>query len=474
MAKAVEHIIPPHNTQLEQILLGTLLSDNRGFDYVSGFLRPEHFFTQAHQEIFALASMIHSSGQVVDAVTLHHRFEANDELEHVGGAQYLAHLASGAMPVHVARDYAANVFALAARRQCVQIGQELVRDAVDLSMDDRVSGFVAERIELLNDFMATTMGDQKTQFAIGEVAEHVVDKIQHPDPDARVSAPTCLTDVDRLTGGLFPGEFYLLGGRPGMGKSAVAVSISLNSAMKGYGQAFFSLEMTTDRLTHRALTQLAYDRLQPIEYEKIARGDLEPNEVQRLTEAGEQLKDLPFYIDQKTGLTVTEIEAKARHLQRKLEREGQTLDVVWIDHLQLIKPSSHYAGNRYGEITEISGRLMEMSKKLNVAVVALSQLSRNLENRTDKRPILADLRDSGSLEQDADAIFFVYRHAYYLDREGERENMDSEADRMAEITKHQHSLELNIAKNRSGATKTVKLYCDIGANHVGDAAYGHH
>src|SRR5262249_23296863 len=257
-------------------------------------------------------------------------------------------------------------------------------------------------------------------------------------------------------------------GRPGMGKTGLAVSSALQSARAGNHVLFFSLEMTATSLADRVLSDLCFDRNERIPYFDISNGHITNEQAERVIDVSRTLGMLPLKMEQQAWLTVSQITARARKYKQALERDGKTLELVIVDHMHIIKPSERYSGNRVGELTEISGGLKTLAKELNAPVVALAQLSRQVENRDDKRPTLSDLRDSGSIEQDADLIVFLYREAYYLERtvcSGAEEEK-----RLARLREVRHLLEANIAKQRSGPTGLVSLFFDIASNAVRDMA----
>jgi len=254
-----------------------------------------------------------------------------------------------------------------------------------------------------------------------------------------------------------------------MGKTAVGVSIAKAVAQAGIPSLFFSLEMGAPSLAFRVLADLCFEHHNPLEYFKIAKGELSTEQAQRVVDAQRQLRSLPLDIDQQDGLTISQIAARARKRNLQLARKGQRLGAIFVDHLHLVRPSSRYSGNRVGEITEISGSLKSLAKELDVAVIALAQLNRTVETRDVKRPTLADLRDSGSIEQDADTIVFLFRESYYL-RDPISNNQAEEDKRIGRLMQVEHDLEANIAKQRSGPVGTVRLFCNIGANAIRNAA----
>ena len=277
---------------------------------------------------------------------------------------------------------------------------------------------------------------------------------------------TGLRTLDNATDGLQREDLFLLAGRPGMGKSALMGSSALKTAAGGYNCLIFSLEMGSISLAQRAISDLLYDSGDPIPYWKIARGELDQFQAEKVVEASRDLRKLPLQIELLPSLTISQIASRARKHARALEREGKTLDVVYVDHLHITKPSDRYRGNRTAEITEISSGLKTLAKEMNVAVVALAQLSRAVEGRDDKRPTMADLRDSGSLEQDADLAVFLYREEYYL--QWPSSDPGAEDRRIARLAEVRNKLELIIAKHRNGPTCNLKIFFDCANNAARD------
>jgi replicative DNA helicase len=275
--------------------------------------------------------------------------------------------------------------------------------------------------------------------------------------------------LDERTGGLRPSQLVIAAGRPGMGKSALATTVARLMAEAGHPVLFITLEMGAGEIASRAIADACFsarDR-NPMAYTDFETGKISSYQGERAIEAGRHLKTLPIKFVQQGGLSMGQIAAKARKHKVELERKGQKLDAVIIDHIGLVKASNRYAGNRVHEITEISGALKVLAKDLDVAVIALAQLNRAVENRDDKRPQLSDLRDSGSIEQDADTVIFVYREAYYLDRANAKPQED--AGYLDHCIDVENRLEVIIAKQRNGPTGTVNLFCNIACNAVRNA-----
>jgi replicative DNA helicase len=277
---------------------------------------------------------------------------------------------------------------------------------------------------------------------------------------------TGLKTLDDRVDGLHRGEFVLFAGRPGMGKSGVMQSCALKTAAAGFNSLIFSLEMGSASLGSRAISDMLHDTGDPVPYWKIKRGELADDQAQTVVDLARDIGNLPLVIDPHPSLTFSQIATRARKHARGLERQGKTLDVVYVDHIHIIKPDDRYRGNRTAEITEISGALKALAKELNVALVGLAQLSRAVESRDDKRPTMADLRDSGSLEQDADLIVFLYREEYYLQRP--YSDPSSEDRRIARLAEVRNKLELFIVKQRNGPTGNLQIFFDCASNAARD------
>jgi replicative DNA helicase len=290
------------------------------------------------------------------------------------------------------------------------------------------------------------------------------------DGEDRTYPTTGLDDLDKRVGGWPLGQLTVLAGRPGAGKSAVATSAMLRTAKAGNSALFFSLEMVKEQLGARMLTDLAYDHMLPIVYEDVLNRCVEPRARRRLDAAAEALAKLPVHIEEQRGLTMADVAARSRKIAAALLREGKQLRVIFIDHMMLMRSSDRYAGNRVREVGEISEGLTELAQELDVAVVALCQLNRQVETRDNKRPTLSDLRDSGEVEQNASLVIFLYRSAYYLEQT-RYDEPDLEKKRQEMLEKTRNKLEFIIAKNRNVRTGVVEAFVDIGANAIRNASF---
>ncbi len=283
-----------------------------------------------------------------------------------------------------------------------------------------------------------------------------------------------LSDLNRVTGGIHAGEVVLVGARPSMGKTAFAGSVARKVAKAGIGTGFISLEMGAVSLANRAITDVAYDWGVKVAYSDFRRGKVSESDIAALRSATQEIESLPLWIEEQSGLSMADIRVKSERMMEAAEKRGAPLKVLMIDYLGLIKPADRYSGNKVSEVTQISGDLKQFAREYDIGLVVLSQLSRQVESREDKRPQLSDLRDSGALEQDADTIMFLFREAYYLDRE-KASSADGEADRIERLVAVQNKLEAIIAKQRNGAVCTVDLSIDVACSAVrnGEKTYGY-
>jgi replicative DNA helicase len=459
---------PPHNIEAEQGLLGAILINNEAFAGVTRLIEPMHFFEPIHQKLYCVAGDLIRAGKLATPVTLKNYLPADLDIAGMSLDRYLARLCAEATTVINAPDYAKTVRDLADRRALMAIGEELQSVAAELPVDFSPDLLAQQMIERIDEIVIANTEMHVTRVSIGDAAAQAVDQMSAVmgRGGAIGGITTGLKTLDNRTDGLHRGEFVLLAGRPGMGKSGLMESCARKTSTAGYNCLIFSLEMGSVSLGSRAISDLLYDSDDPMSYWKIVRGELADNQAGTVVDAARDLRGLPLVIDPQPSLTVSQIAARARKHARALDRQGKTLDVVYVDHVHIIRPNDRYRGNRTAEITEISGALKALAKELNVALVGLAQLNRAVEGRDDKRPTMADLRDSGSLEQDADLIVFLYREEYYLQRRCS--NSSSEDKRIARLAEVRNKLELNIAKQRNGPTGSFEIFFDAASNAARD------
>jgi replicative DNA helicase len=455
---------PPSNLEAEMALLGAILANNDAADRVSNFLGPEHFSEAVHARIFEAATTLIRMGKLASPVTLKNHFENDATLKEIGGPAYLARLAASATTIINAEEYGRTVYELAQRRKLIAIGTDVVNEAFEPDIET-TSKELIEKAESALYGMAETDKYGKGFQAFGRAMAEAIDMASAAyQRDGGLSGISCgLTDMDEKMGGLQRSDLIILAGRPAMGKTALATNIAYyvarsykaeyqpdgtNKVTDGGVVAFFSLEMSSEQLATRIISEQT-----GISSELIRRGKINDEDFQKLVDVSRELQSLPLYIDATGGLTIAQLASRARRLKRQ-----RGLGLIVVDYLQLLAGSSRkQAEGRVQEVTEITVGLKALAKELAVPIIALSQLSRQVENREDKRPQLADLRESGSIEQDADVVLFVYREEYYLERlmpaEGSPE-FQTWQDKM----NHAHGkAEVIIGKQRHGPTGTIEL-----------------
>jgi replicative DNA helicase len=450
--------------EAEQCLLGACIVNSDALARVESIVTADDFAEPVHRHLFARFIEAVASGQSI-SIKLVSSVLGTFGTQDVCGMtvnQYVARLAAEATTIINAPDFAHTVRDLADKRRIISTA-ETIRSLVEA--DAPTVETATNAIELLDSIVSSRTDSNARTVMLGQAAISSIERMQRAmqNPGQLTGLATGLHSLDDRTGGLQRGEFIVLAGRPGMGKSALAVTIARLMAGAGLNVLLNSLEMTKEAVADRALADIAWQRGDAIAYSSISRGSVTMVQAERLTDAARVFRGLPLRIDPQGGLTVAQIAARARKCKRALERKGQTLDVLIIDHMHITRASDRYAGNAVRETTEISGALKALAKELNIPVVALAQLSRKVEERDNKRPTLSDLRESGAIEQDADLIAFVFREAYYL-ANMTGDDPDAESKRIARLMEVENVVEVNIAKQRNGPVGLVSLYCDIACN----------
>lgn len=459
---------PPHNLEAEQALLGAILVNNDAYERVVGVVRPEEFFDPLHRQIFETAGKLIVAGRLAGPITLKPFFADAEPIDgQLTVPQYLGRLAANAATIINAADYARTIRDLATRRQVILLGEDLVNAAFSAPVDFPVREQIEEAQSRLSS-LADVGGSRRTYTAV----EAGGTALAHLDTTDRNYPTTGLVDLDRMTGGWPLGQLSILAARPGMGKSALAVSALLRAGKAGVHADMFSLEMQREQLGARMLTDLAFTNASPINYEDVLRRNIDMLQRKRLEDAAATLMDLPLRIEEQRGLTMADITARMRKRANALARANKKLEVVFVDHILLVRASNRYAGNRNREVGEIADQLATIAKELDVAVIGLCQLNRGVEGRDNKRPGLADLRDSGELEEHASLVGFLYRPAYYVERDKE-DDPEKEAARLDRLKKSKHILDISIAKNRNGRVGHVEAFVDIGANAIRNKSFMH-
>lgn len=460
----------PANIEAEAAFLGAVLIDNRVLEELRTPIRPEHFFEQLHQRIYERILKLVDRNATASPVTLKPYFESDAALSALGGTVYLAQLTADGQGLLAPGELAAQIYDLALLRELVSVGRGLVEGALDTS--DTVSPMerIAQaEVDLFRVAEGATIGSDASSFRDASLIAIKMAEAAMNSGGGISGKTTGLAVIDQKTAGLHNSDLVILAGRPGMGKTSLATNIAFNCAEEhlnwqrdggefNYGApvAFFSLEMSADQLATRILAEQA-----EISSENLRMGKLSRDEFQKLSFASQRLAELPLYIDDTPALTIAALRTRARRLKRRYD-----IGLIVVDYLQLLQGSGRANDNRVNEISEISRGLKTLAKELSVPVIALSQLSRAVEQREDKRPMLSDLRESGSIEQDADMVWFIFRADYY--HEASRPDMPNESSSSEATEKYrtweERYLELKnkatlmIAKQRHGSTGNVPLH----------------
>ncbi len=453
----------PHNIEAEQQLLGAVLTNNDVYDRIAAILRAKHFYDPVHRRIYEVAEQRIQRNALASPVTLKPLLEDDPGLAELGGPAYLVRLAANAISSYAARDFAQMVHDLAVRRDLIDLGGELVQRAASAEEADKPDELIIATEQQLYQIAETGQAEKGFQSFLTAVTDAVqMANAAYQRDGGLAGISTGLIDMDKKLGGLHKSDLLILAGRPSMGKTSLATNIAFNiakaykrgklrdgslGAVDGGVVGFFSLEMSAEQLAARVLSEAAQ-----VPSEQIRRGDMTEVEFRRFVEAAKDLEACPLFIDDTAALPISQLAARARRLKRE-----KGLDVLIIDYLQLVRPASA-KDSRVNEVSEITQGLKAIAKELDIPVIALSQLSRQVENREDKRPQLSDLRESGSIEQDADIVMFVYREEYYVEREKPGED---QLDKMAEWQERMARLhgraEVVIGKQRHGPIGTVEL-----------------
>ncbi len=476
----------PRNVEAEAAFLGAILIDNRIIEDISIKLRPEHFFESLHGRIYDQILRLIDRNMLVTPVTLKPFFEADESMLELGGPSYLVKLTADGAGLLGARDFARQIYDLALLRELVAVGRTLVENALDTSVDVDPKGQIENAESALYKVAegeGESGGTKSFLTASTEAIKNVEKALQSGGSLSGIT--TGLTSVNSKVGGLHNSDLVILAGRPGMGKTALVTNIAFNAAQRwmredldgieigkrvGAKVAFFSLEMSADQLATRILAEQS-----GISSEHLRMGKISREDFRELSRASRELQELPLYIDDTPALTIAALRTRARRLQRQ-----KGIGMIIVDYLQLLQGTGRANDNRVNEISEISRGLKTLAKELSVPVIALSQLSRAVEQREDKRPMLSDLRESGSIEQDADMVWFIYRGDYYeAAKEPEHSNEGAYAAWQETMSRIHGISELIVAKQRHGSTGKVRLkfeakitkFSDLADDQYGDEGY---
>ena len=447
--------------ELERALIGLMLVDNSNLDHL-GDLGPEHLTDPVLSATLVAALDLRANAMAVNLVTLKHRLQGIPLDDNSTGLDVVRGLSFGPAAPPVI-DVVAALRDLAKRRQAVEYHNGIAEAVADRSK--ALSALCADAIGQLNDLVADAVSGERSTFRLYEGAGEFINRLQEDRNPIEIT--TGLKDLDEITGGHHRDQFTVLGGRTSMGKSAVAIGSALRTALRGHGVIYFALEMAQEDINARVLADLAFTCDSPLAYADFKPKRVNDHDVARLERARAVLKDLPLLVDTQNGLTAGDILARARKADKTFRAEGRALALVVVDHLGKVRASNRYKGQPVKELDEISEAMCVMAKSLNVAVLGLHQINRQVETRENQRPTLADLRGSGALEQDADVVLFVYRPAYQYERQLQ-DGAEAEGLARAKLEACKHDLELQVAKQRNGPTRTLKLFCDMTANVVRD------
>jgi replicative DNA helicase len=453
----------PHNIEAEQGLLGAILVNNDAFYRVSDFLEPKHFFEQIHQVIFETAGSLIRMGKVATPVTLKTFLPADTDIGGMTVGQYLARLAAEATTIINAQDYGRTIYDMALRRDLIRIGEDMVNVAFDAPVDFAPRAQIEDAERQLYELAETGRYDggfQRFSQALTVAVDMAANAYKR---DGKLSGiATGLRDLDTKMGGLQSSDLIIVAGRPGMGKTALATNIAYNVAkahraevqadgtmksVNGGVVGFFSCEMSAEQLATRILAEQT-----SIASSMIRRGGITEADFEKIRNYSIELQSLPLFVDETGGLSISQLTARARRLKRQ-----KGLDLIVVDYIQLLQGSGKRSDNRVQEVTEITTSLKALAKELNVPIIALSQLSRQVESRDDKRPQLSDLRESGSIEQDADVVMFVYREEYYLANKEPRIGTPEYEKWQLDMSLVHGKAEVIIGKQRHGPTGMVEL-----------------
>ncbi|CAN5149924.1 replicative DNA helicase [soil metagenome] len=465
----------PSNIEAEQALLGILLFDNAAYERLSDQLKPHHFYEPFHARLFAAMEEHIRKGQLAEPIVVMERFKRDPAFEELGGLRYLADLVDRAPPAANVGDSGRVVYDLALRRDLIRIGGEIASSAtVDAEKPARDQIEHAEQsLYTLAETGAPSTGFMDFADALRGAVEMAAEAYSRDGGLAGVA--TGLIDLDQKLGGLHPSDLLILAGRPSMGKTALATNIAFHVAkhhawepqpdgskktVDGGVVAFFSLEMSAEQLAMRLLADAS-----GVSSDRLRKGEIDASEFGRVRDAAMEIQSSPLFIDDTGGLSIAKLTARARRLKRQ-----HGLDLIVVDYLQLLTGDMKGSDNRVQEVSQITQGLKALAKELSVPVIALSQLSRQVENREDKRPQLSDLRESGSIEQDADVVMFVYREAYYKSRAEPREGSPEHLAWQEDMDKIHNLAEVIIGKQRHGPIGNVKLSFNADLTKFGNLA----
>ena len=445
----------PSNIEAEQALLGSLLINNDIIDEISNIVNPNIFYDPAHIKIYEKIEALNNKGMIANPITLKNFFEKEDMLNEVGGTEYLVKITRFSGSAKQAIDYAKIVHEMYLRRELIQISDNLSSDTLNASSENYNAETIIESTEKSLFDLAERGSFSQSFLKFNKALDQTIEMatLAMQNDQGIVGVPTGLSELDQKLGGLHKSDLIILAGRPSMGKTALATNIAYNAAQDIYNKqekssvAFFSLEMSSEQLSTRILSEQAR-----IKSNDIRRGKVTEEEINRYIETSRNIYNLPLYIDETPAITISTLSNRARRIKRLFG-----LSLIVVDYIQLMRSNSNKNDNRVQEISEITQGLKALAKELSVPVLALSQLSRAVEQRDDKQPQLADLRESGSIEQDADVVMFVYREEYYLERKQPKLGSIEHAEWQSKMNDVNGLADIILGKQRHGPTGTVKV-----------------
>ena len=455
---------PIANIEAEQALLGALLLNNEVLDRI-GFLQPEHFYEPVHGRIFTLARDWVQAGKLASPVTLKPVLADDEGLRELGGTNYLARLAGATISIVSAPDYAETVMELYSRREVIIAAE----NAITIAGAFDETGGASQAIEHLDGDLDAIRGNTQRRAPSVSFATAMTSAMTRmiEARDHGAGTPTGLASLDRMIGGLYPGDLMYIAGRPSMGKTALAVSMARRMAVRGRTIIFSSLEMQSADLAIRMASEAQRERGQAIAYRDVRQGRVDDYQAETFMRTSRDIEHLPIEIIESHVRRLPHLQSEIRRLVRRARTKGQEIGAIFIDYLGLIELN---VPNDNSRVSQISAALKGMAGEHKVPVVVLAQLNRQVENRDDKRPRLADLRDSGSIEQDADAVIFCYREEYYEERaEPDEDDVERHVAWQMKMDRCRGKLDLIVAKQRMGPIGTVKLECDLATNSIWDA-----
>ncbi len=444
----------PSNIEAEQALIGSILVNNDIIDEISNIVNHKNFYDPLHSKIYNLIENLHNKGMIANPITLKNSFENDTALSEIGGTEYLVKLTRFSSSIKQSIDYAKIVHEKFVKRELVKISETLSDEAVDETIDKTGENIIQDTEKSLFDLAERGTFHQsflKFNQALDQTIEMATNAMK--SDHGIVGVPTGLNDLDERLGGLHKSDLVIIAGRPSMGKTALATNIGYYAAKKILDDnkkssiAFFSLEMSSEQLSTRILSEQSR-----IKSNDIRRGKVTEEEFNRLIETSRNIHDLPLYIDETPAITISTLSNRARRIKRLFG-----LDLIIVDYIQLMTTSSKRYDGRVQEISEITQGLKALAKELSVPVLALSQLSRAVEHRDDKKPQLSDLRESGSIEQDADVVMFVFREEYYLERKEPKLGTIEHGEWQAKMNEIIGSADIIIGKQRHGPTGNIQV-----------------